>query len=139
MHGARRVGDAARQRGVDRERARDVVHREPVLDREGDQLHCVLDNAPYAAYTRLVPGAKILVPLTHVSSTAEGISADDLAAYLSEMESVGLPLLAATRPQHGVAQALERGGLRMSRRSPLAATANRVLTVLQRHPAEAAA
>jgi len=53
--------------------------------------------------------------------------------------SVGLPLLAATRPQHGVAQALERGGLRMSRRSPLAATAHRVLTVLQRHPAEAAA
>lgn len=53
--------------------------------------------------------------------------------------SVGLPLLAATRPQHGVAEALERGGLRISRRSPLAATARRVLTVLQRHPAETAA
>lgn len=53
--------------------------------------------------------------------------------------SVGLPLLAAARPQHGVAEALERGGLRISRRSPLAATARRVLTVLQRHPAETAA
>jgi secretion/DNA translocation related CpaE-like protein len=53
--------------------------------------------------------------------------------------SVGLPLLAAMRPQPGVGEALERGGLRISRRSPLAAAAHRVLTVLQRHPAEAAA
>lgn len=53
--------------------------------------------------------------------------------------SVGLPLLAAMRPQPGVAEALERGGLRISGRSPLAAAARRVLTVLHRHPAEAAA
>jgi secretion/DNA translocation related CpaE-like protein len=53
--------------------------------------------------------------------------------------TVGLPLLAAMRPQPGVAEALERGGLRISRRSPLAGAAHRVLRVLQRHPAEAAA
>lgn len=65
-----------------------------VLGRDGDRLDCVLDNAPYAAYTRLVPGARISVPLTHVIDTAEGVGPDDLAAYLAESESVGLPLLA---------------------------------------------
>jgi hypothetical protein len=47
---------------------------------------------------------------------------------------VGLPLLAAMRPQPGVTDALERGGLRLRRRSPLAAAARRVLTVLAQHP-----
>lgn len=49
-------------------------------------------------------------------------------------ESVGLPVLAAMRPQPGMADMLERGGLRLRRRSPLAAAARRVLTVLQGHP-----
>lgn len=62
-----------------------------------------------------------------------GLRAAEVAA------SVGLPLLAAMRPQPGLPEILERGGLRVSRRSPLAAAAQRVLTVLQRHPAEAAA
>jgi secretion/DNA translocation related CpaE-like protein len=48
---------------------------------------------------------------------------------------VGLPLLAAMRPQPGVADALERGGLRLRRRSPLAAAARRVLAVLHQHQA----
>jgi secretion/DNA translocation related CpaE-like protein len=43
---------------------------------------------------------------------------------------VGLPLLAAMRPQPGVADALERGGLRLRSRSPLAGAARRVLAVL---------
>jgi secretion/DNA translocation related CpaE-like protein len=51
---------------------------------------------------------------------------------------VGLPLLAAMRAQPGVADALERGGLRVRRRSPLAVAARRVLTVLHRHQAAAA-
>ncbi|MGV0790459.1 septum site-determining protein Ssd [Mycolicibacterium sp. XJ1819] len=49
--------------------------------------------------------------------------------------TVGLPLLAAMRPQPGVAEALERGGLRMRRRSPLAVAAREVLAVLRRHQA----
>lgn len=53
--------------------------------------------------------------------------------------SVGLPLLAAMRPQPGLAEALERGGLRVARRSPLASAAHRVLAVLQHHPAAEAA
>jgi secretion/DNA translocation related CpaE-like protein len=51
---------------------------------------------------------------------------------------VGLPLLAAMRAQPGLADTLERGGLRVRRRSPLAAAARRVLAVLNRHPAAAA-
>ena len=50
---------------------------------------------------------------------------------------VGLPLLAAMRPQPGVVDALERGGLRLRSRSPLAGAARRVLAVL--HQREAAA
>jgi len=51
---------------------------------------------------------------------------------------VGLPLLAAMRAQPGVADALERGGLRLRRRSPLAAAARRVLAVLHQHQVAAA-
>jgi secretion/DNA translocation related CpaE-like protein len=51
---------------------------------------------------------------------------------------VGLPLLAAMRAQPGVADALECGGLRLRRRSPLAAAARRILAVLHQHQAAAA-
>jgi secretion/DNA translocation related CpaE-like protein len=53
-------------------------------------------------------------------------------------EIIGLPLLAAMRAEPGVADALERGGLRLRPRSPLAAAARRVLAVLHRHQAAAA-
>jgi secretion/DNA translocation related CpaE-like protein len=51
---------------------------------------------------------------------------------------VGLPLLAAMRAQPGVADALERGGLRLRSRSPLATATRRVLAVLHQHQASAA-
>jgi secretion/DNA translocation related CpaE-like protein len=47
---------------------------------------------------------------------------------------VGVPLLAAMRPQPGIATQLERGGLRLPRRSPLAAAARGVLAVLDTKP-----
>jgi secretion/DNA translocation related CpaE-like protein len=53
-----------------------------------------------------------------------GLSSGDVA------QIVGLPPLAAMRPQPGVAAMLEHGGLRLRRRSPLASAARRVLTVL---------
>jgi secretion/DNA translocation related CpaE-like protein len=62
-----------------------------------------------------------------------GLRSSDVA------EIVGLPLLAAMRPVTGVSETLERGGLRLRRRSPLAAAARRVLAVLQQHPAVNAA
>lgn len=52
---------------------------------------------------------------------------------------VGAPLLAGMRPQPGVADVLEHGGLRLRGRSPLAVTARRVLTVLAQHPVAEAA
>jgi secretion/DNA translocation related CpaE-like protein len=51
---------------------------------------------------------------------------------------VGLPLLAAMRPQPRLAESVERGGLRMRRGSPLAVAARRVLTLLHQHPSAAA-
>lgn len=62
-----------------------------------------------------------------------GLRSADVAA------GVGLPLLAAMRAQAGVADALERGGLKVGPRSPLAVAARRVLAVLQQHPTVTAA
>lgn len=47
---------------------------------------------------------------------------------------VGLPLLAALRPQTGLSAVVERDGLRLRRGSPLARAARRVLNVLAHHP-----
>lgn len=57
-----------------------------------------------------------------------GLRSSDVA------ESVGLPLLAAMRPQPRIAQTLERGGLQIRRRSPLDRAARTVLDVLHQHP-----
>jgi secretion/DNA translocation related CpaE-like protein len=47
---------------------------------------------------------------------------------------VGLPVLASMRPQPGIESLLERGGLRVRQRSPLAGAARKVLETLARHP-----
>lgn len=47
-------------------------------------------------------------------------------------EIVAVPLLAAMRPEPGLATRIERGGLRLRRRSPLARGASAVLEVVQR-------
>ncbi|UXA17680.1 septum site-determining protein Ssd [Mycobacterium sp. SMC-4] len=47
---------------------------------------------------------------------------------------VGLPVLAAMRPEPGLDPALEHGGLRLRRRSPMAAAARAVLDVLRANP-----
>ncbi len=49
---------------------------------------------------------------------------------------VDLPLLAAMRPQAGIAEILERGGMRVRPRSPLGSAARQVLSVLARHPVQ---
>jgi secretion/DNA translocation related CpaE-like protein len=60
-----------------------------------------------------------------------GLRAKEVAAV------VGHPLLASMRAEPGLAGVLERGGLRTSRRSPLAAAARQVLGVLRRQPGAA--
>ncbi|KWX67651.1 septum site-determining protein Ssd [Mycobacterium sp. NAZ190054] len=47
---------------------------------------------------------------------------------------VGLPVLASMRPQPGIETSLERGGLRVRTRSPLARAAREVLAVLGQNP-----
>ncbi|AQA06276.1 hypothetical protein BVC93_09865 [Mycobacterium sp. MS1601] len=59
------------------------------------------------------------------------------AAEIAEL--TGLPLLAAMRPEPLVTERLEHGGLRVRARSPLAAAARRVATVLADHTVEKAA
>ncbi len=47
---------------------------------------------------------------------------------------VGLPVLASMRPEPGIRARLERGGLKLRRRSPLAGAARKVLGVLSQNP-----
>lgn len=49
-------------------------------------------------------------------------------------ELTGLPLLAAMRPEPMIAEKLERGGLQLRSRSPLATAARQVAAVLRDHP-----
>ena len=58
-----------------------------------------------------------------------GLRAADVSA------TVGLSLVAAMRPQPGLADALERGGLHIRARSPLARAAAQVLGMLDKQPA----
>jgi hypothetical protein len=61
-----------------------------------------------------------------------GLRAADVAA------TAGIPLLASMRAEPRIAEQLEHGGLRLGRRSALAAAARRVLAVLSvRFPAAA--
>lgn len=62
-----------------------------------------------------------------------GLSARDVATIAQ------LPLLAAMRPQPGLAAGLERGGLRLARRSPLVLAARQVLSMLSHSPTASAA
>jgi secretion/DNA translocation related CpaE-like protein len=58
-----------------------------------------------------------------------GLRADEVATITA------LPLLASMKPHPRLAERLEHGGLRLSRRSALNAAARRVLGVLPAHPA----
>jgi len=62
-----------------------------------------------------------------------GLRVDEVATICA------LPLLASMRPEPRLAEQLERGGLRLRRRSPLAAAARRVLAVMPGHPGQEAA
>ena len=57
-----------------------------------------------------------------------GLQADEVATI------AGVPLLASMKPHPRLAEQLEHGGLRLGRRSELAAAARRVLGVLPAHP-----
>ena len=81
-----------------------------VVRRNGDLLTCVLDNQPYAAYSRLVVGAEVTVPVAYVIATGTG--PDDLAGYLAQNDENGLPRLPeseTTRPEDPRRMAVDPG------------------------------
>ncbi|WP_343599616.1 septum site-determining protein Ssd [Mycobacterium sp.] len=74
----------------------------------------------------------------HVGLVVRGPSPGGLrAAEIADI--AGLPLLAAMKPEPRLAERLEHGGLRLRRRSALAAAARRVLAVLPSRPAPGSA
>jgi secretion/DNA translocation related CpaE-like protein len=100
-----------------------------VLVTTADVRGCAATTAVAAAMTAINPNVGLVVR----GPSPGGLRARDVARI------VELPLLSSMRPQHGVATALERGGLPLGHRSPLAAAARRVLKVLAQHPTVEAA
>ncbi|MGZ6779096.1 MAG: septum site-determining protein Ssd, partial [Mycobacterium sp.] len=91
-----------------------------VLVTTADVGGCAATTAVASAVGAINPNVGLVVR----GPSPAGLRAVDLARH------VELPLLASMRPQTTIAGQLERGGLRMGRRSPLAIAARRVLTVL---------
>jgi secretion/DNA translocation related CpaE-like protein len=100
-----------------------------VLVTTADVGGCAATTAVASALGAINPNVGLVVR----GPSPAGLRSVDVA------RTVGLPLLAAMRPQPSLAGMLERGGLRLGRRSPLATAARRVLAVLAQHPAAAAA
>ena len=80
--------------------------------------------AAAAAWVGLVRRVNPNVGLVVRGPAPGGLRAQEVA------EVAGVPLLAAMRPEPMLARQLEQGGVRLRRRSPLAAAAHRVLAVL---------
>ncbi|ODQ88350.1 AAA family ATPase [Mycolicibacterium flavescens] len=128
--------------------------------RGGATVVCDVPRRPVATVETAVAAADLTVLMTTADVRSAAASAS-VAAWITAInpncgvvvrgpapgglgsseiaDIVGLPLLAAMRPQPGVAKHLEQGGLRIRRWSPLADAAGKVLSVLRRHPAEEAA
>ena len=82
-----------------------------------------------AAVSAMAPVLRTINP--NVGLVVRGPSPGGLRAR-EVAQVTDLPLLAAMRPEPMLAERLERGGLRLGRRSPLAAAARDVLGVLHR-------
>jgi secretion/DNA translocation related CpaE-like protein len=100
-----------------------------VLVATADVGSCAATTAVASALGAINPNVGLVVR----GPSPAGLRSVDVARI------VGLPLLAGMRAQANLAGMLERGGLRIGRRSPLATAARQVLSVLARHPSAAAA
>jgi secretion/DNA translocation related CpaE-like protein len=126
--GATVVCDLPRRGGVLAETALDAVDL-VVVTTTADVRSCAATTA-VAAWARAVnPNAGLVVR----GPSPGGLRAAEVA------RAVGLPLLAAMRPQPRLADALEHGGLRLTRRCPLSVAARQVLTTVQQRSAAVAA
>jgi secretion/DNA translocation related CpaE-like protein len=95
-----------------------------VLVTQCDVRACAATAAMAPALTAVNPNVGLVVR----GPSPGGLSAADVG------EIVGLPVLAAMRPEPQLAEKLERGGLRLRSRSPLAIAARQVLAVLRQNP-----
>lgn len=121
--GATVVCDVARQRTSATETAlvaADLV----VLITTADVRSCAASTAVAQWASSSNPNTAVLVR----GPSPGGLRPADIARI------VGLPVVAAMRPEPGIRGALERGGLRLRRRSPLAMAARDVLRVLRQNP-----
>lgn len=117
------VCDVARQRTAATETAlaaADLV----VLITTADVRSCAASAAIAAWASVGNPNTGVLVR----GPSPGGLRPTDIA------EIVGLPVLASMRPEPGLRPRLERGGLRLRRRSPLAGAARKILGVLCQNP-----
>ena len=95
-----------------------------VLVTTADVRACAATTAVGSAVGAINPNVGLVVR----GPSPAGLRSVDVARI------VEVPLLAAKRPQPSLGGMLDRGGLRIGHRSPLAAAARRVLTVLAHHP-----
>ncbi len=95
-----------------------------VLVTTADVGGCAATTAVASAVGAINPNVGLVVR----GPSPAGLRSADVARIIE------LPLLAAMRPQTNVAGQLERGGLRIGRRAPLAIAARQVLAVLAQHP-----
>jgi secretion/DNA translocation related CpaE-like protein len=100
-----------------------------VLIATADVGSCAAATAVFSAVGTINPNVGLVVR----GPSPAGLRAVDVARI------VEVPLLAAMRAQPNLAAMLERGGLRIGRRSPLATAARQVLSVLAQHPSAEAA
>lgn len=100
-----------------------------VLVSTADVGSCAATTAVAAAVGAVNPNVGLVVR----GPSPAGLRSVDVARI------VELPLLASMRAQANLAATLERGGLQLGRRSPLAAAARQVLSVLAKHPMAASA
>jgi len=100
-----------------------------VLVTTADVRACAATTAVARALSPINPNVGLVVR----GPSPGGLRSVDVARL------VDLPLLAAMRPQPGLAETVERYGLRMRPQSPLAKAARQVLTVLAQYPSSEAA
>nr|WP_296764341.1 septum site-determining protein Ssd [Rhodococcus sp. (in: high G+C Gram-positive bacteria)] len=123
--------------------------------RSGDLVICDVPRLP-GPLSDAVHDAADLVVLLVQADLGSVAAAENIAGYLSSRNSnVGLvvrgpapgglrgaeiadalqlPLLASVRPEPGLARQVERGGLRLGRRSPLGSAARTILRTFARKP-----
>jgi len=95
-----------------------------VVVTSADVRACAATSAVAQALCAINPNVGLVVR----GPSPSGLRSVDVARI------VGLPLMAAMRPQPGLAETVERHGLRIRHRSPLAIAARRVLMILAQHP-----